>query len=123
MKESSVLTPFSTKVGAPARGEEEFDVADDLGAFGLLRGVRERSIMVSFHQKNGNIVALPYAWLDRADFDPSIGITLSFGRQIVKIVGRNLNTEVRPQVECQVAALPNSSSCARIASSRWRRCS
>lgn len=99
MKESSVLAPFSAKVApSPVRGEDEADLTDDLGAFGWLRGVRERSIMLSFHQKNGNIVALPYAWLDRAEFNPSVGITLNFGKQIVNIVGRNLNAEVRPLV-------------------------
>ncbi|HUY87562.1 MAG TPA: hypothetical protein VMV10_02390 [Pirellulales bacterium] len=36
--------------------------------------------------------------LERAEFDPSEGITLRFGPQKVKIAGRNLNGEVRPHV-------------------------
>ncbi|MGD9721486.1 MAG: hypothetical protein AB7O59_09775 [Pirellulales bacterium] len=36
--------------------------------------------------------------LDRAEFDPSQGITLHFGRSQVKLEGRNLNLEIRPHV-------------------------
>ena len=44
------------------------------------------------------IVALGYAWLERVEFDPSEGITLSVGGQKVRIKGRNLNAEIRPSV-------------------------
>jgi hypothetical protein len=49
-------------------------------------------------RRNGNIVALTYAWLDRAKFDPSEGITLRFGMEKVRIIGRNLNAEIRPNI-------------------------
>lgn len=71
---------------------------EDLGAFGWLRGSRERAIMLELRRKDGSMTALGYAWLERADFDPSEGITLKFTGQTVRISGCNLNSEVRPQL-------------------------
>ena len=73
-------------------------IAEDLGAFGWLRGPRERAVMLELRKKSGNIVAVGYGFIDRAEFNPSEGITLHCGRQTVKIRGRNLNSEVRPQI-------------------------
>lgn len=80
----------------PRDGDEETPA--DLGAFGWLRGVRDRALMLELRRKDGSIVAFPYAWLERAEFDPSDGITLRFGPQKVKITGRNLNADARPNV-------------------------
>ena len=48
-------------------------------AFGFLRGVRDRAIMLELRHRDGRISAVGYAWLSGAEFDPSAGITLSFG--------------------------------------------
>ncbi|HUY88243.1 MAG TPA: hypothetical protein VMV10_05890 [Pirellulales bacterium] len=80
----------------PTRGETE--EPSDLGAFGWLRGVHDRSAMLEFRKKDGSITAFAYAWLERAEFDPSEGIALRFGPQKVRITGRNLNAEARPNV-------------------------
>ena len=71
---------------------------DDLGAFGWLRGTRDRAVMLELRKKDGNILAVGYAWLDKAEFDPSQGITLSLGGHKIVIRGRNLNQELRPNV-------------------------
>jgi len=71
---------------------------DDFGAFGWLRGMHERSLMLELRQKDGTVIALGYAWLERADFDPSEGITLNFTGRTVKITGQRLNGELRPNV-------------------------
>ncbi|HWB12753.1 MAG TPA: hypothetical protein VG826_26240 [Pirellulales bacterium] len=85
-----------SRTALPTRtGEEE---PSDLGAFGWLRGVHERAAMLELRKKDGSIVAFAYAWLERAEFDPSQGITLRFGPQKVRITGRNLNAEPRPNV-------------------------
>jgi hypothetical protein len=105
MRDNSVLAQFTSKV-APVQKRSEpepepdaaADQVDDLGAFGWLRGVRERSVMLELRRKDGSIVALGYAWLERIDFDPSEGIKLKFAGQTVKIIGRNLNAELRPNV-------------------------
>lgn len=74
------------------------DTNDDLGAFGWLRGQHERAPMLELRKKDGSIVAYPYAWLEKATFDPSEGILLKFGPEKLKIIGRNLNGEIRPNV-------------------------
>ncbi len=71
--------------------DETTEEADDCGAFGYLRGVRDRAIMLELRKKDGNIKALGYAWLAQIDYDPSHGITLHFGGQKVSIKGQNLN--------------------------------
>lgn len=76
-------------------GEEQ---VDDLGAFGWLRGSRERAVMLELRKKDGSIRAVPYGWLESADFNPSNGITLHVKGQVVRIRGRNLNAECRPQL-------------------------
>lgn len=79
-------------------GPEPVADEDDLGAFGWLRGQRERAVMLELRRRNGNIIGLGYSWLERAEFDPSQGITLYFLGKTVKITGSNLNAETRPNV-------------------------
>lgn len=74
------------------------DSNDDLGAFGWLRGTHERAAMLELRKKDGTIIAYPYTWLEKAKFDPSEGILLKFGPDKLKIIGRNLNGEIRPSV-------------------------
>jgi hypothetical protein len=86
-----------SRTSLPSR-EGEDDTLADLGAFGWLRGVRDRAVMLELRRKDGSSVALAYAWLERADFDPSDGIMLKFGAEKVRITGRNLNAEARPNI-------------------------
>ncbi|MBL8879946.1 MAG: hypothetical protein JNG88_12570 [Phycisphaerales bacterium] len=74
------------------------DGTEDCGAFGWLRGTKERSVMLELRKRTGNIVAIGYGWLERVEFDPSIGITLLVPGQRILIQGRNLNAEIRPHV-------------------------
>ena len=71
---------------------------DDFGSFGYLRGTRDRSVMLELRQKNGNVMAVGYSWLERAEFNPSTGITLHVTGQTIRLTGRNLNAESRPNV-------------------------
>ena len=88
--------------GSPRdRGHRRRRVArddDDFGAFGWLRGVQERAIMLEIRRKDGSITARGYSWLQGADFEPSTGITLNFSGEKITIAGRNLNAEARPNV-------------------------
>jgi len=97
----SLLTKYIQRT--PADGGDnspvsEVEPLDDLGTFGWLRGVRDRAVMLELRKKDGNILAVGYAWLDKAEFDPSTGITLHIGSQTIKLRGRNLNAEARPNV-------------------------
>jgi hypothetical protein len=103
MRDNSVLSQFTSRVAAvPSRDDAEPETAagqeDNLGVFGWLRGVRDRAIMLELRRRDGSLVALGYSWLERVEYDSSIGITLQFAGQTVKIVGRNLHAELRPQV-------------------------
>jgi hypothetical protein len=76
----------------------ESEGTDDLGAFGFLRGARERATMIELRRKDGSIRAISFGWLEHADFDPSGTITLKVHGQTIRIKGRNLNLECRPEV-------------------------
>jgi hypothetical protein len=72
------------------------DAATDFGSFGWLRGVRERALMLELRKKDGHIMAIAYAWIERMEFDPSHGITLYAPGQRIRITGSGLNIDVRP---------------------------
>jgi hypothetical protein len=93
-----VLDRYTSRVAGDNADQPENDTADDLGVFGWLRGVRDRAIMLELRHKDGKVQAFGYAWMERAEFDPSEGITLHFGGKTVRITGCNLNTPVRPNV-------------------------
>lgn len=73
-------------------------VVNDLGCYGWIEGPRERAESLELQLKTGRIAALPYAWIDFAEFDPSEGITLHARGGEITIRGRNLNKETRPGV-------------------------
>jgi hypothetical protein len=94
MSDSSVLTRHLERASEQRRAGDagvDCDECDDLGAFGWLRGIRDRAIMLELRKKDGRILAVGYAWLDWVELDPSAGITLHAGDTKVCIAGRNLN--------------------------------
>lgn len=100
MIDNSVAPKFASKRSdfLAQIGTDEDDPLDDLGAFGFLRGTRDRALMLELRKKDGNIQAIGYAWLERAEFDASEGITLHIAGRTIKIKGRNLNAEIRQNV-------------------------
>lgn len=93
----SVLDRFSMKLAGETDQQPE-ESTDDFDAFGWLRGVRDRATMLELRHRDGSSTAFGYTWLEKAEFDPSEGITLQFAGKKVRILGRNLNKETRPQV-------------------------
>lgn len=79
-------------------GGSDAEQPEDLGAFGWLRGTKERSIMLELRRKTGLILAVGYAWIEFVEFEPSEGITLWIPGRKVKLTGRGLNAELRPHV-------------------------
>ncbi len=64
------------------------------GAFGYLRGIRDRAITVEFRFRSGNSIWFPYAWMGPCKFDPSEGLLLKFSGDLVYLVlirGSNLD--------------------------------
>jgi hypothetical protein len=99
-KERSLLQRYAGKPdpASPDSNVIELDPVDDLGCFGWLRGLRERAPMLELRKRTGNRLAVAYGWIERIEFDPSEGITLRAPGLTVRIVGSNLNAEVRPSV-------------------------
>jgi len=98
-----ILQRFSIRSGTAAESAEtdligDGDEAESFGCFGWLRGMRERATCLELRQKSGIVLAIPYAYITRMEFQPSGLITLAVGTESVRIKGRNLNSEIRPQV-------------------------
>ena len=91
----SVLTKYTRK---PDDSGDATEADEDLGSFGWLRGMRERATMLELRHKDGNITAIGYAYIEKMEFDPSAGITLHALGKVIRITGRHLNTELRPNV-------------------------
>ena len=88
--------PTRNTNGETERGPDEADATDDLGAFGWLRGIRDRALCLELRKKTGAIVAVPYMTIDKYEYDPTEGITIHTAGETVRIKGRNLNAEVQP---------------------------
>ena len=97
-----ILSKYTGRVVDPASdpgaASPEPDDTEDLGCFGWLRGQKERSVMLELRKRTGTVRAISYARIEKLDFDPSDGITLHAGGEKIRIKGRNLNAEIRPQV-------------------------
>lgn len=101
MNDSLVDRLVSRELATGPNGHERDDETDiaDLGTFGFLRGSRERATMLELRKKDGNILAIAYGYIDKAEFNPSEGITLHLAGHKICIKGRNLNVEAMPKVK------------------------
>lgn len=77
--------------------ESDAEGTDDFGAFGWLRGTKERAVMLELRKKTGAILAVGYSWIEFMEFDPSDGITLWIPGRKVRLHGRNLNAPADPE--------------------------
>ncbi len=101
MTDHKLLDKFLHRVHAETANENneasESEI-DDLGVFGFLRGSRERATMLELRKRDGHVLAVCYGMFE-VEFDPSEGITLHFADRKIKIKGRNLNAEAKPNVK------------------------
>jgi hypothetical protein len=103
---ANILDRYAPRIlESTVKSAEETGAMDDFGAFGILRGVRDRSLMLELRFRNGNSVAFHYGYLAQANLDPSRGILLQFGNRRVVLSGSNLNAEVRPNLRLFEAIL------------------
>lgn len=95
-----LLTRYTSRFSEPVdvAAEANPDVTDSFGAFGWLRGTRERALMLELRKRDGAVTAIGYAWIERVEWDPSAGITLHALGRTFRITGRNLNAEARPHI-------------------------
>jgi hypothetical protein len=71
---------------------------DACPAFGYLRGLHDKAVMVEFRLHDGNRVFCPYSWLGPFIYNPSVGILLKFAGDTTTVVllrGSNLDSPVR----------------------------
>jgi hypothetical protein len=73
-----------------AASPEVDDEVDDLGCFGWLRGVKERSVMLELRKRAGERLAVGYSWIERIAFDPSDGIVILGAGTRITIQGTGL---------------------------------
>lgn len=73
---------------------DEEENVENFEAFGWLRGVKDRAIMLQLRKRTGYVLALPYAWIEFVEFDPSVGIVIACGSYRVEIRGHNLDSQV-----------------------------
>jgi hypothetical protein len=71
---------------------------DNFHSFGWLRGIREWATMLELRKKSGDVMAIGYNWIERVEFNATEGITLHVHGDKIRIKGRNLNAEARPEV-------------------------
>ena len=71
----------------------EQDPIDDRGSYGVLRGQRDRALMIELRKKDGEVLAIPYAMIEQVHFVPGSGITIHAGGREIQIGGRQLNVE------------------------------
>lgn len=91
----SVFGTFTHRLMHPHEHSDDLDASDNCGAFGWLRGDKERALFLEFRIKDGNVFAVGYTWLEKVRYNPSEGITLKFTNQTIRIVGRNLAGQMR----------------------------
>ncbi len=67
------------------------------GAFGYLRGIKDRASAVEFRFKSGNTIWFPYSLMGACRYDPSEGILLKFSADLIYVVlirGSNLDMPI-----------------------------
>lgn len=93
-----VLDSYARRLGPNSPLAEPETLEADMGCFGWLRGVRDRALMLELRKKDGHILAVGYAWIERVEFEPDTGITIYLPGRKILIKGSGLNTEARPTI-------------------------
>lgn len=97
----SRLASLAARPVAPPAGEktEEDTGEESCAAFGFLRGLHDRGLMIEFRFREGDTESFPYSWLGPVRFNPSAGLLLRFTGDVVTLVlirGSNLDSPVDP---------------------------
>jgi hypothetical protein len=80
----------SRRAAAVPANDDDPDAYEDLASYGLLRGNKERALMLNFRLLDGTQDAFPFTLLERILYSPGVGITLRFVGVLVTIEGQNL---------------------------------
>ena len=102
----SALVARATTTPSPDDPAEDGEGA--CGAFGYLRGTRDKALAVAFRFADGNTETLPYSHLAGWRFDPSVGLLLRYTADVVTLVlvrGSNLDVPVGAGVDLLAGGL------------------
>jgi hypothetical protein len=102
-KVDQILSRYTTPPPADVV-DTEIEAADEGQCWGYLRGARERAVMLELRKRDGNILAVSYAWLDRVEYDPSSGICLHLSGKEINVIGNNLRS-ARIDTPCLFSSL------------------
>jgi hypothetical protein len=94
-RRASPLSALAARLPGPAEKDETGE--ESCAAYGFLRGLHDRGLMVEFRFKDGNSLSFPYGWLGPVQFNPSVGLLLKFTGDVVTLVlirGSNLDAVV-----------------------------
>ena len=70
--------------------QQRSDATGSENHFTAARGVRDSVIMLSIRKMDGNLLALPYMYLAKIEFDPSENLVLDLAGYQITICGYNL---------------------------------
>lgn len=95
-----LLDKYTSRVGRgggssakPSPASSQTEEIEDHGCFGWLRGIRDRAVMLELRKKDGRVLAIPYGWIERIEYDPDRGITLICGGKAISIQGHGLGND------------------------------
>jgi hypothetical protein len=75
----------------PAAETSDQESVEDRGSYGVMRVMRDRATMIELRKKDGDIMAIPYAMIEKMRFNPNDGITIHALGNEIRIKGRHLN--------------------------------
>lgn len=85
-------TDPNTTVATAPDPDELAQVEVNTDAFGWMRGLTARAIMLELRRRDGRVMAVGYGWIERVEYDPAAGIGLHALGKVFLIKGRCLNT-------------------------------
>ena len=96
-----IMDKYMNRDGSPHGDDGE--VIDGVGCFGVLRGVRDRAPAIEFRRKTGAVLILAYSYIEKGEFDPSNGMTIRSGSMTIRLKGKNLTADIRPNMRLTTA--------------------
>ncbi|MFT3686370.1 MAG: hypothetical protein QM783_15860 [Phycisphaerales bacterium] len=96
-----IMDKYTNRAGPP-HGDDG-DPIDGLGCFGVLRGIRDRAPAIEFRRKTGAVLVVAYSYIEKMEFDPTAGMTIRSGATTIRIKGKHLAADIRPNMRLTTA--------------------
>ena len=94
MSIDNILQRYTSTAAVPdPANTPDAENIENYGGWGLLRGVRDRSLSLELRKKDDTVLAVPYTLIEQFLYSPADGITLRVAGREIRIRGRNLNVQ------------------------------